>query len=56
MKLAPPSSKTTVARKAHILPLVLDEEADALTKINSITFDVPSTRGVNDSPKYKQSI
>ena len=56
MKLAPPSSKTTVARKAHILPLVLDEEADALTKINSITFDVPSTPGANDSPKYKQSI
>lgn len=56
MKVAPPSSKPGVQRKPHVLPLVIDEKADALTKANSITFDVPSTTGDNDSPKYKLSI
>ena len=56
MKVALPTSNGDTKRKLHILSLVPDEEADALTKANSLTFDVPTITGDNDSPKYKLSI
>ena len=56
MKVALPTSNGDTKRKLHILPLVPDEDADALTKANSLTFDVPTITGSNDSPKYKMSI
>ena len=56
MKVALPTSNGDTKRKLHILPLVPDEEADALTKANSLTFDLPTITGDNDSPKYKLSI
>ena len=52
MKVVPPKEVTKSINKI-LLPLVDDPEDFALTKTNSVSFDLRTVPGDADSPKYK---